>query len=813
MQYADVNDVIVSATAYTEAGIITHPLHFPGEPVGGDGGVYSGKEPVKSKWQKRTEPTNRPDLEFSKKGNIGFLCGKASNLTTVDIDYGYPVIVHTLIGDGKYHPRCDADFVKVQHTADRWHWHFQHEPGIKAGQFGWFGFDVLGEDSKGRGDNCVAPPSIHSDGSSYKFTQGKIEDRPKMPSFFKDNLKMLIDLHGEFDACVKKCRPWVMKFLDECLRNKGGRYFHNVSVFHGADGRARTLALLSEMKANGASEMVLRVTCTLIFDKESDDSKINKELPNVHDKPPKADTLRADPIIRSIATDDDFKLKPASTNAPARTMAAPTYHVTGSDLGIDDEFEGLYTVEMHPVTGAPIVTVLCDRVAYRVIEKLHLINYSNNFFVYMNGYYQNNSSVVWAEVLRIVRGIRKDSHSNGVKRICEDVMLIVRTFDPAYTYPFNIRVDAFPVRNGVVVFDFETGEARLEPADPDRWRFDYLLPVDYDPTNKSTVLLDVIKAYADDWPMLIQVVAQALLQKMGYGPYKMAYLLKGAKNCGKTTFLDIVERLVGENNRCSVPLSELTPAHRFSRASMEGKLLNIDDDLGFFRITESGIFKKLVGGTKQRIERKGVDAYDVILTCVNMFTTNTPAGFDQKIFVDDAFWSRWCYVEFTHTFEKDDSFRQRVLTDENLSGLLNAVIEMLIKIRANGDLLHVQYWADVREKWTQESNMLFKFIDENMVAGGRTAIIKDDLLAALTKFGMDQKIDNSKIPETVNALTQLVEVVGGEKDAKRMFGQNPPARAHCYVLNYTMKPNSPYAVYFRKESGTFSSSHQQNFYN
>ena len=69
---------------YTENGIIVHPLT---RPISGD--KSTGKAPILSEWQTRTEPYDENDFKkWLKQGyNIGANCGKASNLTVIDIDY------------------------------------------------------------------------------------------------------------------------------------------------------------------------------------------------------------------------------------------------------------------------------------------------------------------------------------------------------------------------------------------------------------------------------------------------------------------------------------------------------------------------------------------------------------------------------------------------------------------------------------------------------------------------------------------------------------------------------------------------------
>jgi phage/plasmid-associated DNA primase len=422
--------------------------------------------------------------------------------------------------------------------------------------------------------------------------------------------------------------------------------------------------------------------------------------------------------------------------------------------------------------------------------------YDGNMFAYNDGAYKNDPISVRAEATRILNGILKNEKSGGITSRLNDVMTIIKNDNPVSEYPFNTSRNAFPVKNGVIILDFETGICKIEDHDPEKWKFNYIMPVEYDESAPSDQIMSELKKYTTEPLVLIQIIAQALLQAMGHGPYKMAYLFKGSKDCGKTTILDLFVILIGLLCKCTIGLNELTPQFRFAKASLEGKLLNLHDDLGYFKMSETGTFKAVTGGYSHQIERKGQMPYNANLTAVHVFTTNTPAGFDRNIYNDMAFWERWCFVEFNNRFEIDDNFKQRIFTEENISGLLNEVIKMMFRIKKNKRLPFTQDWTMVRGKWIQESNLLFKFIEENMVAGGKTAIMKEQLLTALSLWCRDTKQREEMIPNSTYELSDLVEICGGDIDARRKFqGHEDEGVKHCYILNFTWKPASRYKVY------------------
>jgi putative DNA primase/helicase len=103
---------------------------------------------------------------------------------------------------------------------------------------------------------------------------------------------------------------------------------------------------------------------------------------------------------------------------------------------------------------------------------------------------------------------------------------------------------------------------------------------------------------------------RALLEEcIGYCFYRRnelskAFVLTGDKSNGKSTFLDMVRNVLGENNCSALDLAELD--ERFSIATMGGRLANIGDDISddFLQGKSVAMFKKIVSGNEVKAEIK-----------------------------------------------------------------------------------------------------------------------------------------------------------------------------------------------------------------
>ena len=100
-------------------------------------------------------------------------------------------------------------------------------------------------------------------------------------------------------------------------------------------------------------------------------------------------------------------------------------------------------------------------------------------------------------------------------------------------FPFNKKAKyLIPVRNGVVV---RRNINELLPQSP-VWGFTFSLPVIFDKDADTKPIKDFLTSLVesdDDYELLIQIVAQALLQDENY---QQAYLMTGGGSNGKEYF-------------------------------------------------------------------------------------------------------------------------------------------------------------------------------------------------------------------------------------------------------------------------------------
>lgn len=131
-----------------------------------------------------------------------------------------------------------------------------------------------------------------------------------------------------------------------------------------------------------------------------------------------------------------------------------------------------------------------------------------------------------------------------------------------------------------------------------------------------------------------------------------AFFLTGGGSNGKSTFLDMLNNVVGESNRSSLGLEELD--ERFSIAELGGKLVNTGDDISdeFWQGRSTANFRKLVSGNEVKAEYKGQNVFFFKPYAKFFFSANALPRIRSKGF--EAIKRRLVIIPFEAKFSKDD---------------------------------------------------------------------------------------------------------------------------------------------------------------
>ena len=449
-------------------------------------------------------------------------------------------------------------------------------------------------------------------------------------------------------------------------------------------------------------------------------------------------------------------------------------------------------------TGAVSVNIEFASYADVLKNTFSIIYFNKILFIYDDGLHLyrpqtneiethiRNTAVKWDVTARLVT-------------IFSEMMAHLTSMGCYTEYPFNNSTTEIPVENGIIKIDYEKGTTSLLPHHSSHL-FTYKLSVVYDPNIKNCLAIPLLKRMVEPELIktLIQIPAQAILQMQTGHAYKKAYLLQGEPHAGKTSYLKLLYQIFGDNFTTSISLQQLCE-DKFVGGNLEGKLLNIYDDLEDVALEVIDQFKTLTGDCRHGIERKYEVKYTGKVTAVHIFTCNYPPEYPDRVKRDAAFWTRWEYVKFPYEYPVNPNFYTEWYTRERVSAFFNLILSAMIHIKKRG-LLSNSDVQDVMLNWSVNSDPLYEFLGWLFIPNiGKIAnhYSKKKLYDTYLEWCNDSQIPEHKRKTTLTSFTIALQSHNIVPDRKRERKETYETySSSVLMLNYERKINLNYKEAF-----------------
>lgn len=278
---------------------------------------------------------------------------------------------------------------------------------------------------------------------------------------------------------------------------------------------------------------------------------------------------------------------------------------------------------------------LFDKFAVYLKNNNHIVRINNQLHIYKDGVYVDGLAEIEAEMIKHIPNLNRSKRAE----VLSYLDLLIRENTPQS----NAHLIAF--RNGIynlIDDSFVKFSPEIIITNKINW--------DYNPNVYSKLVDDTLNKIAcqdkDIRNLLEEVVGYCLFRRNELGK---AFILIGDKSNGKSTFLDMVQTMLGEENISSLDLAEL--GERFKTAELFGKLANIGDDIGDEFIANAAVFRKLVTGERITVERKGQDPFEFNNYSKLLFSANNIPRIKDKT---GAVQRRLVIIPFDAKFSPDD---------------------------------------------------------------------------------------------------------------------------------------------------------------
>jgi phage/plasmid-associated DNA primase len=382
-----------------------------------------------------------------------------------------------------------------------------------------------------------------------------------------------------------------------------------------------------------------------------------------------------------------------------------------------------------------------QRIADIIRERHHVVAYLGIIYRYVDGVYiQDKEGLIDSEIIVELSKIDDFNVDDDITRAAQQVKHYIRFEKPEKENPFNKNRGLYNVSNGVVKINQDTGEHELLPHSHE-YRFNYKMVVKYNPEAPIEPMTEYIKNMGDHLlDYLIQIPAHCLLSMDG-DIYKKAYFLMGGRDCGKSSYQEMLTKRFFGTSICSTLSLQEMLSDRFKCANLSGKLLNTRGDLPDSKITDIGAFKCLTGGDGMNIERKGVQSEDNFVNrAVFLFSANK---YPKITTPEDGgvFWDRWIAIKFNKSFPTDPGFSDKMFTEENMSGLLNLVLMEIVKIKKNG----LKLSTDIMDEWLRDSDSSFEFIKKYIEPCTGAVIVKGSIYQEYQRYCIENELPSVDI--------------------------------------------------------------------
>jgi len=348
------------------------------------------------------------------------------------------------------------------------------------------------------------------------------------------------------------------------------------------------------------------------------------------------------------------------------------------DLVPSDPYDGVI------VKGSRGMTVAEDDLVRRMMKLEKLIFVGDKFWKYRREFGKWEALMDKSWVPRKVRGILKSQPGTASLITSSRVSSVVNLARTERVHaPENLnRLPAgmLACRNGLV--EVETG--RLFPH-----REGYLTtvqaPHDYDPGAECPEWLKWLGERQDD-----QETRDQIQEMFGYClvtdlSYHSFFFIYGDGGTGKSTCVDVLENLVGVDNRVSIELTELD--NPFLRSRLVGKSLYLAKELTSRSFKHIGLIKAIVSSDPISVDVKYGEGFEfrpkgrlVMESNVQAMTPDSSAGFER----------RFIQIGFDNKVNRGTinySFAEEVLFPE-MSGILNWALEGYRRLRERGRFQH-----------------------------------------------------------------------------------------------------------------------------
>lgn len=223
---------------------------------------------------------------------------------------------------------------------------------------------------------------------------------------------------------------------------------------------------------------------------------------------------------------------------------------------------------------------------------------------------------------------------------------------------------------------------------------------------------------------LYEIIAYCMINDY---PINRIFCFIGAGMNGKSKYLELLRKFIGENNCCSTELDTLISS-RFEVTRLYKKLVCQMGETNFGEMSKTSLLKKLSGGDLIGFEYKNKNPFeDINKAKIIISTNNLPTTTDKTI----GFYRRWMIIDFPNQFtEKKDILKD--IPEEEYNNLCMKSIKILKELLLKREFTNEGTIEERTKRYEDRSDPLEKFIKE---------FTEEDPNGSIWKFEFEKRLN------------------------------------------------------------------------
>ncbi len=275
--------------------------------------------------------------------------------------------------------------------------------------------------------------------------------------------------------------------------------------------------------------------------------------------------------------------------------------------------------------------------------------------------------------------------------------------------------------------------SKFNPADFLTSQLDF----NYEPKAKNQLWLDFLDEVLPD-----KETQKTLQQALGYLfiqdlKLEKAIFLYGTGSNGKSVVFEVLRGILSNDMMTNYSLESLCDSKGYHRSGIHNKLINYGTDITMSKI-DHGMFKQLISG--EPIEVRQIYEKPFIMKKYAKLIFNLNKIDDADVETTIGFFRRMIFIPFETRIlpeKQDKNLHKKILS--NKAGILNWILDGVQEVLNNEEIFISKQCNNFLEKFQEDSNLTFRFVDEYEISKSYNKTIPfQELYQSFLQFCKDQ---------------------------------------------------------------------------